>query len=162
MTNPTVKALGEKQYLQGVQAEIAKVSAYSARQIRRHRWSAVVVVVAGASVPVLAAWDVIPTVVLGALGAVAAASGGIAQIMQWQSSGVTAMKVSNALERELNLFLMVAGPYATSRTFEMFVERIEAIRDVADQGFLETWQRGTAQVEGSQPVQAVESGQTAT
>jgi hypothetical protein len=127
----------ELQYVERVRAEIRLH--YLNKQLRRYRIARLVVIVSAALVPVLAAATVVPRVALGALGAIAAVTEAIHQTFQFQRTGIEAMRTANALERELNRFMMSVGPYGTGDAIVSFVTQIESIREDADRAFYNTW-----------------------
>jgi hypothetical protein len=140
---PNLTPEQEQGYLRLVQNEIEALDGYCRRQLRRHRVARTIVIVSGASVPVLASWSVVPRPVLGGMGAIAAAAEAVAQLYQFQSTARDTLKTRNALERALNRFVMGVGRYAGQQSFSRFVEEIEDIRELADQESYEAWQRGT-------------------
>jgi hypothetical protein len=100
-----------------------------------------IVITTGIAVPVLAAWSAVPREVIALVGALTAVAEGTAQLFGYQGTGTQAMMTSNQLERELNRFLLSAGPYAADRSFGVFADRIEQIRESADNAFAQTWQK---------------------
>ncbi|MET0492903.1 MAG: DUF4231 domain-containing protein [Actinoplanes sp.] len=131
----------QQEYLQLVQREIDQASLYSQRQIRRHRLAQIVAIIVGLAVPVVTAWSAVPREVIGLLSAIAIAATGIDQLCRYQQSGTQAMVTANQLERELNRFVYGAGTYAEHKGFNVFVDRIEQIRESADSAFAETWRK---------------------
>ncbi|MFC4066739.1 DUF4231 domain-containing protein [Actinoplanes subglobosus] len=154
MSDVDPAVVAQRQYLLNLQAEIAKLGDYSTKQLRWHRILRMVVILTGVAVPVLSAWSAVPREVIAGVGALTAVAEGTAQLFGFQTSGTQAMTTANQLERELNRFLMKAGPYATNQDFSAFVDRIEQIREAADNAFVEAWQKPVES--GSAP--AVESG----
>ena len=150
----------QRTYLQLLEQQINDSERYLSRQLRGHRVSRVSVIVCGAAVPVLASWSACPRPILGLVGAAAAAIEAAAQLMQFHSKAGNAMRASNELRQEMNLFLFEAGPYASGRSFSQFVKRIEEIRAQTSGLFLESLQHGTgqpaAQSEKPNPQPAVE------
>jgi hypothetical protein len=137
----------QREYLQILDEEIKKLSAYAARQLRRHRVFRIIVIIAGVAAPVLSSWAKVPREVIGLAGGIAAAAEGIAQLFAFQASATQAMTTGNQLERELNRFVLHAGPYAGEPDFPAFVDRIEQIREAGDSAFAQTWKKavGTAE-----------------
>jgi hypothetical protein len=146
----------EKTYLHLLEKQIDQVEDYLPRQLRGHRVSRMAVIACGGAVPVLASWSVCPRPVLALFGAAAAAIEAFAQLMQFQSKAGNAMRASNELRQEMNLFLFQAGPYAIDHSFPRFVERIEEIRAQTSGSFLTSLQSGTGQPpQKSDPLPAV-------
>jgi len=137
----------QQEYIGLVLGEIAALDGYSQRQLRLHRLARIVVIAAGSAVPVLAAWSAVPRPVLALAGACAVAAEGVAQLFQFQTHAVNTLNTRNALEREVNRFLMAVG----QRTFATFAERVEDIREAADHGSREAWQKSTTPTIGQQP-----------
>jgi hypothetical protein len=149
---PRLTPKQEQDYIQLVQYEIEKLDGYCRSRMRRHRAARIVVIVLGAAVPVFAAWGAVPRVVLGGLGAGAAVAEAIAQLFQYQSMAINTLRTRNALERELNRFLLGVGRYAGMRSFALFAEHVEEIREAADQLSYEVWKKDTTPaVEQLQP-----------
>jgi hypothetical protein len=146
-------AATQREYLQHLKAEITDLGNYSKRQLRRHRLLRMIVITTGIAVPVLSAWSAVPREVIALVGALTAVAEGTTQLFGYQTTGTQAMTTANQLERELNRFLLSAGPYAAGQNFGAFVDRIEQIREAADNAFVQTWQkpvdsRGAPGVEG--------------
>jgi hypothetical protein len=133
-----------------VLADIRQQGDYSASQLRRHRFVRAVVILSGAAVPVLASVSAVPRYVLGLVGAIAVVAEGFGQLFQFLQSAITAMSTANALEREVNLLSVAAGPYAGPRdqAFARFAVTVEEIRKAGDQAFREVWHRRTAADDG--------------
>lgn len=146
-----VRPEDERAYLVLVREEIKALDDYCRTQLLHHRIARTVVITAGAAVPVLASWGAVPRTVIGLFGAVAAAAEGVAQLFQFQSHALNTLKTRNALERELNRFLMAVGRHA-ERRFSVFVERVEEIREAADQASLDAWQKSTTPPDAEQEV----------
>ena len=100
-----------------------------------------IVITTGVAVPVLSAWSAVPREVIALVGALTALAEGTAQLFGYQTTGTQAMTTANQLERELNRFLLSAGPYAAGQHFGAFADRIEQIREAADSAFVQTWQK---------------------
>lgn len=156
-TSSTVTASTiEDRYRAKVEAEIADQRRYARRQMRRYRVCRLAVAATALAVPVLVGVSWVPRVVLGVLGVAAAIIAEMQQLFRYQQTSQHAMKTANALERELNLYVMAAGPYAIPRPqgHTLFVERVEAIRAAEDKDFLSTWQTAavsTADEKGAPP-----------
>lgn len=134
----------EDEYIEGIRAEIRADTAYFNKQLTRYRLARVIVIVAAATIPVLAAVPVVPRWVLGLLGAIAATAEGIQGLFQYRRSALNAMKKRNELERVLNKYMTAIGSYhEPSTAFQHLVEDIEVIRKAADDAFLQTWQATT-------------------
>ena len=97
-------------YVEKAREEIRALYKYFARQMRWYRSARTVVIVAAASVPVLAAVALVPRWMLGILGAVAATAGAIEELFQFHKSALHAMKTANALERVLNKYMASVPP----------------------------------------------------
>jgi hypothetical protein len=135
----------EQDYLQRVRQEIKEYDRYSRRQLRLHRLARMVVIVSALAVSVLASWSEVPRAVLAAFAAVAAGVEAVAQLFQLLPSALAAMNTRNALEHEVNLFLFSARQYAALRSFPLFVDRVERIRQSGEQVFHDTWQKASVQ-----------------
>lgn len=141
MSDADPAATLQREYLQQLKAEITDLGDYSKRQLRRHRLLRMIVIMTGIAVPVLSAWSAVPREVIALVGALTAVAEGTTQLFGYQASGTQAMTTANQLERELNRFVLSAGPYAAGQNFGSFVDRIEQIREAADSAFVQTWQR---------------------
>jgi hypothetical protein len=141
MVNADRAVTQQREYLQCLQAEITDLGKYSKRQLRRHRLLRMIVITTGIAVPVLSAWPAVDREVIALVGATSAVAEGTAQLFGYQASGTQAMTTGNQLERELNRFLLGAGPYSLGQDFGTFVDRIEQIREAADNAFVQTWQK---------------------
>jgi hypothetical protein len=128
-------------YVQKVREEKDRQSEYFRKQLSRYRVARIVVIVSATLVPVLAATPVVPRLVLGMLGAVAAIAEAVQELYQFRKTALNAMQTANALERALNKYMTSTRPYAgtENQVFNRFVEDVEAIRESADKAFLETW-----------------------
>lgn len=140
-------------YTDKVRGEIRVLRGYFARQLTWYRTLRTVVIVSAGAVPVLAAISSVPRWTLGLLGALAVMAEGFQQLYQFRLSALNAVKTANELERELNLYLLAAPPYATiaSDAFPRFAAKVEEIRREADRAILETWQRATPDVRVEPP-----------
>jgi len=137
-------AATQREYLQKLSAEIRLLGDYSKRQLKRHRIFRIIVITTGIAVPVLSAWPSVPRGIIALAGALTAVAEAIAQLFRYQATSTQAMTTANQLERELNRFLLAAGPYAADRDFSVFADRVEQIREVADNAFVQTWQKVVA------------------
>lgn len=145
MSDVDQAAVAQREYLQKLAAEIRQLGHYSRRQLRRHRLLRMIVITTGVGVPVLSSWSAVPRAFIALVGAMTAVAEGSAQLFGYQSTGTQAMTTANQLERELNRFLLSAGPYAADQNFGVFVDRIEQIREAADNAFVQTWQKPAAE-----------------
>lgn len=132
------------EYAEAVHAEIRRLWKYFGKQMTRYRVARTIVIVSAALVPVLATAPQVPRWVLGVFGAVAVVTEGIQGLYQFRTSALNAMRTGNALERVLNKYMTAVTPYegAAEKAFPVFVKDIEAIRETADEAFLQTWQAG--------------------
>lgn len=140
---PPITPEDEQEYLEYVQGEIVRLDSESETQFRRHRASRTVVIVLGLAVPVLASASAVPRWIIGAVGAAAAIVEGIAQVYAFHPHAINALNTRNGLKRELNRFLMGAAHYAERRSINLFAERVEDIRQMADQASLDAWKKST-------------------
>lgn len=149
---PPITPEDEQKYLVLVQGEIDRLDSESRTQFLRHRAFRTAVIVLGLAVPVLASISAVPRVVIGAAGAAAAVAEGVAQLYQFHSHAVNALNTRNALERELNRFLMGAAHYSGpgQRTVSHFADRVEDIREIADHASLDAWRKSTAPATAAQ------------
>ncbi len=140
---PVAPAL-DAEYTKVVHAEIRRHWTYFGKQMTRYRIARAIVIVSAALVPVLAVVEQVPRWALGVLGAVAVVTEGIQGLYQFRTAALTAMRTGNALERVLNKYMTAVTPYegAAEKAFPVFVKDIEAIREMADEAFLQTWQPG--------------------
>ena len=135
----------EDQYIERVRAEIRADTAYFNKQMTRYRLGHSTAIIAAALVSVLATATVVPRLVLGLLGAIAAVAEGIQGLFQYRRSALNAMKKCNELERVLNKYMTAIGRYGEPDTaFRHLAEDIEEIRKAADDAFLQTWQATTS------------------
>jgi hypothetical protein len=143
-TGEPVARTPDTEYTQAVRAEIHRLGSYFGKQMTRYRVARAIVIVSAALVPVLAVVSQVPRWALGVLGAVAVVTEGIQELYQFRTAALTAMRTANALERALNKYMTAVTPYegAAEKAFPVLVQDIEAIRETADEAFLQTWQRG--------------------
>jgi hypothetical protein len=108
-----------------------------------HYVARIVVIISAAAVPVLASFDArtVPRPVLGLVGAMAAVAEALAQLFQFQTHALNALRTRNALERALNRYLVGADPNAKEGSFSKFAARVEDIREAADNASLDAWQK---------------------
>jgi Protein of unknown function (DUF4231) len=134
-------------YAQLVENEILRLDRGARGHLWGHYGTRVVVVACGATVPVLASIDSMPRIVFAILGAVAVVTETVAQLFQFQPHAVNQLHTRNALERELNRFTLGVRPYDAPEAVRLFNERIEDIREAADQASIQAWQKSTVPVQ---------------
>jgi hypothetical protein len=136
----------EDHYIALIRDEIKADTTYFSRQMFRYRCGRSTAIIAAALVPVLATVAAVPRWALGALGAIAAISEGVQSLFQYRRSALNAMKKCNELERVLNKYMTATGRYQSPDTaFRHLAEDVEAIRQAADNAFLQTWQTTPSQ-----------------
>jgi len=138
----TADRMPHVEYTDAVRGEIRQHRAYFAKRITLYRVARTIVIVSAALVPVLATATEVPRWVLGFFGALAAVTEGIQGLYQFRTSALNAMRTANALERVLNKYMTAVTPYEgpIDQVFSAFVKDIEAVRETADEAFLQTWQ----------------------
>lgn len=92
---------------------------------KRHLWSAGVVIVLGAAIPITA-W-LFPNVVPAILGAIVAVVTGFNYVCQWEFNWINYRSTCEKLKHERHLFDAKAGPYADAANPQrLLAERTEA------------------------------------
>ena len=105
---------------------------YSRRSADNKRWYnrlQLIILVSAVSVPVLAlsSGDIRIRFLVALLGAVAALATGIISLYQFRDQWLDYRATAESMKVEKHLFLTRTEPYAESRAFGLFVQRIEAI-----------------------------------
>jgi Protein of unknown function (DUF4231) len=126
-----------------VVAQQRGLQGYYTSQLRKARIARVVVIVTAGSVPVVVSVGGVPSWVVGAMGATAAATEAFSQLFRWRESAVSAHRSANDLARQLVRLQQRAAPYdgPTDDAFAAFVESVLRIDDQTSQKFSDLWSK---------------------
>jgi hypothetical protein len=95
---------------------------------KRYKSLKILVIFASALIPLLSGLSVIPTAVIGGLGALIAIVESIQQVGQYHSNWISYRSTAEALKHEKFLYLAGAGAYAgVANATALLAERIEAL-----------------------------------
>ena len=117
---------GEAATYERLESQIAWHEARAARDQRAYKWLKRVQLVTGASIPVVAGFDV-PVLVAGLLGAAVVILEGFEQIGQYQRNWLDFRSTAEALKREKYLFLAGAAPYSGPDRGVRLAEHVEHV-----------------------------------